>query len=110
MNFNSYQVFVGTTALYPNHGHGDIAYPVLGLASEAGEVAGVAKRVLRDDGGKLTEARKNELLDELGDVLWYIAALATELDTPLEDIAMRNYHKLGDRAVRGVIQGKGDKR
>lgn len=106
MNPNDYQNEAAKTAIYPPvHG---IPYCIMGLTNEAGEVAGKYKKHLRDC---LPFAEtKEKLLDELGDVLWYAANLARELETPLEDVMQRNLHKLRDRADRGVLAGDGDKR
>lgn len=109
MDLNTFQVLAAATADYPHVGT-NLTYPVLGLASEAGEVAGAAKRIQRDDGGVLTGARLNEIAAELGDTLWYLSQVATELKVPLDDVAKMVLAKLSDRAARGVIHGKGDKR
>lgn len=66
--------------------------------------------MIRDEDMILTPERKDQIIDELGDVLWYCAMLATELNSSLSEIAIRNLHKLEDRNNRGVIQGSGDKR
>ena len=86
-----------------------IPYCALGLTGEAGEVAEKIKKVLRGD-KELTDDLKKELVKELGDVLWYVAAMAEELDSSLEEVAQVNINKLSDRAARGVIQGDGDNR
>ncbi|HPW39210.1 MAG TPA: nucleoside triphosphate pyrophosphohydrolase family protein, partial [bacterium] len=70
MNFNSYQQAAAQTAVYPNLGN-NFVYPTLGLVGEAGEVAEKIKKVLRDDNGQLSAEKKQELMKELGDVLWY---------------------------------------
>ena len=62
-------------------------FPVLGLVGEAGEVAEKIKKVLRDNEGKIEEEQKKEIKKELGDVLWYLSQLATELGLSLTDIA-----------------------
>ena len=103
-----YQERSKSTATYP--AEVSFLYPALGLAGEAGEVAEQAKRVLRDDGGRLTEARRQAIARELGDVLWYVAQLATELGFSLEEIAQANLEKLADRKRRGVLHGSGDNR
>ncbi|MFQ3580870.1 MAG: nucleoside triphosphate pyrophosphohydrolase family protein [Chloracidobacterium sp.] len=109
MTLDEYQQAAERTAAYPNRGH-NLVYPVLGLASEAGEVAGKLKKAIRDTGGQLSEDQRARLLDEVGDVLWYVAAICAELDTSLEAVARANLDKLASRAERGVIGGDGDKR
>ena len=85
------------------------AYLVLGLASEAGEVAGKYKKVIRGD-TPLTESFKTAIAYELGDVLWYISQIASDLNIPLSTIAQNNIDKLLDRKERSHIQGDGDVR
>lgn len=87
-----------------------IIYPTLGLAGEAGEVADKVKKVLRDNGGEFTKEKKEEIAMEIGDVLWYCAALADDLGMTLDYIANKNIEKLYSRRDRGVIQGSGDNR
>ncbi len=108
MDIKTYQEWTEKTAIYPKDA--GIAYTILGLAGEAGEVAGKYKKVIRDNNGVLTEDRKDQLIDELGDVLWYCARLAEELGISLEEVLQRNHDKLEDRLARNVIQGSGDKR
>ena len=108
MDFDAYQNAATKTALY-----GDayrVTYPALGLASEAGEVAGKVKKVLRDRAGEFGDDQIAAIKDELGDVLWYIAALASDLGLTLNDIASGNIEKLRSRLERGAIQGDGDQR
>ena len=109
MNFNDYQQKSRATAQYPAIGHA-VIYPALGLVNEAGEVAGKIKKIFRDKQGAIGEAEREALKAELGDVLWYIAQVATELDLPLDEIAEANITKLLDRQARGKIQGDGDNR
>jgi len=87
-----------------------LVYPALGLANEAGEVAGKVKKIMRDRGGVVTDADRDALRYELGDVLWYLAQLCTELDLTLTDVARANLDKLADRVARGVLHGDGDHR
>lgn len=108
MNIDDYQMFASTTAVYPKET--GLIYTVLGMASEAGEVAGKLKKAIRDEAGEITPERKAVLLSELGDVLWYVAMVAMELNTPLSDVAVMNLDKLGDRDTRGVLGGDGDTR
>ncbi|MCI0550680.1 MAG: nucleoside triphosphate pyrophosphohydrolase family protein [Anaerolineae bacterium] len=109
MNFNDYQTKSRRTAKYPTIGHG-VIYPTLGLVNEAGEVAGKIKKVFRDKDGQINEETREALKAELGDVLWYLAQIATELDLSLNDIAESNIAKLYDRLERGKIRGDGDNR
>ena len=109
MNFNNYQTKSRTTAKYPAIGH-PVIYPTLGLVNEAGEVAGKIKKVFRDKDGQINEETRAALKAELGDVLWYIAQVATELNLSLDEIAEYNIAKLYDRLERGKIQGDGDNR
>jgi NTP pyrophosphatase (non-canonical NTP hydrolase) len=109
MTFKDYQDRAVETAIY---GAGNaIIYPALGLANEAGEVLGKIKKVLRDKGGDFHHLdTRMAIADEIGDVLWYMAALCKDLDIPLESVANRNIVKLLDRRERNVIQGSGDNR
>jgi NTP pyrophosphatase (non-canonical NTP hydrolase) len=87
-----------------------LAYPALGLAGEAGEVAEHAKKAIRDDAGVVTEERRRAIAKELGDVLWYVSQLASELGLELDEIARANLEKLLSRQRRGVLSGSGDER
>ncbi len=106
---NDYQEKARSTAMYPNLGD-NLYYPVLGLCGEAGEVAEKVKKVMRDEGGVVSSEKREELKKELGDVLWYVANVATELDITLHEIADANITKLFSRKERGKIQGDGDNR
>ena len=109
MNFNEYQEKSRKTAIYPEQGKNFI-YPTLGLTGEAGEVSEKVKKILRDDGGIISKEKKMELKKELGDVLWYVSQIATEIGLSLNDIAEFNIEKLSSRKKRGKIQGSGDNR
>lgn len=102
MNFNAYQELAAHTAVYPD----PIIYPTLGLAGEAGEVANKIAKAVRDG----TPIETNDIAKELGDVLWMLAALASDLGLELGDIAEANLEKLQDRMARGVLRGSGDNR
>lgn len=108
MDLSEYQRLSRRTAEYPREAW--LAYPTLGLASEAGEVAGHAKKAIRDDGGTVSEERKAAMSKELGDVLWYVAQIATELGLDLGEVAEQNLAKLLSRKERGVLSGSGDDR
>ena len=109
MDLNAYQHGARQTARYPDVGANPI-YPTLGLCGEAGEVADKVKKVLRDQNGCFSDAVKQSLLLELGDVLWYVAQLASELGFELDHVAEANLEKLASRAARNVISGSGDHR
>lgn len=109
MDFNTFQEIIGETAIYPNRGK-NIIYPTLGLAGEAGEVAEKVKKIIRDHNGVVTPEFKQEIIKELGDVLWYVAALSSELGVTMEEVAKLNMEKLLSRKKRGVISGNGDNR
>ena len=109
MEFKEYQQKAKETAIYPNIGT-NITYPTLGLAGEAGEIANSVKKIERDDHGVVTDERQTLLKKELGDVLWYVAQVATELGLDMETIARENIENLASRKERGVITGSGDNR
>ncbi len=88
----------------------DLIYPTLGLVGEAGEIAEKVKKMIRDDGGKLTAERRDLLKKELGDVLWYLAQLCTELGFDMDEVANHNLEKLFSRKDRGKLGGDGDTR
>lgn len=108
MTFDEYQNESKKTAQYPK----DLAlyYLGLGIAGEAGEVAEKIKKILRNDNGKITDESTELLKKELGDVLWYIAQVANELNFSMNDVADTNLKKLFDRMDRGVLKSQGDTR
>lgn len=87
-----------------------IVYPTLGLVNEAGELAGKVKKIFRDRQGQISDDDRDALKYELGDVLWYLTQICTELDLTLEEVAQANLIKLFSRLERGTIGGEGDKR
>ena len=108
-HFDLYQDAAESTAIYPDKGD-NIYYPALGLAGEAGEVCEKIKKIMRDQKGFITQENEDELVRELGDVLWYVANLANEINRNLSEIAEVNLQKLEDRKNRGKLQGSGDNR
>ena len=106
--FNAYQKDSMRTATFADKMA--LVYLALGLNGEAGEVAEKVKKVVRDDEGVLTPERREGIIDELGDVLWYLAQLCNELNIDFSEVASRNLKKLADRKERGVLHGDGDKR
>jgi NTP pyrophosphatase (non-canonical NTP hydrolase) len=112
LSMNEYQAETASTAIYKWR----VIYPALGLSNEAGEVGGKIKKLIRDEGLKfdgtdnLTDKQRADIGSELGDVLWYIAALARDLGISLNEVAHMNLEKLADRKARGKIGGSGDDR
>jgi len=109
MEFKEYQQLAKTTAAYPEIKE-KYVYPTLGLLGEAGEVAEKVKKIFRDNGGALDDDRRMMIKKELGDVLWYLSQIATEMNISLDDVAKDNIDKLKSRRDRGVISGDGDNR
>lgn len=109
MDFDEYQIKANKTAIYPVIGK-KFVYPTLGLANEAGEFAGKVKKVFRDDGGEISEEKKDDLIHELGDVLWYLSQISTDLGIKLSEVAKANIEKLASRQERNVLHGSGDDR
>jgi len=109
MTFKQYQKLSRKTAIYP-YKNKNFIYPTLGLCGGTGEIAEKIKKVLRDNKGVLDKEKKEELKKELGDVLWYLSQLATELHLSLEEIASLNIKKLYSRLERNKLSGSGDNR
>ena len=108
MKIDEYAEAAAETAIYPKT-HA-ILYPALGMAGEAGEVANKVKKIIRDGIKAQPETWREDLASEIGDVLWYCAALARDLNIPLSQIAAQNRDKLAARKQAGTIGGSGDKR
>lgn len=107
MELNEYQEKAAKAAFYEKN---DLVYLALGIAGEGGEVADHMKKVMRDDYGRITDERREILIKELGDVLWYVSKMAGELNVSLDDVAVINLVKIKDRVARGVQHGSGDNR
>jgi NTP pyrophosphatase (non-canonical NTP hydrolase) len=105
--FDIYQDLAVGTAIYPTERA--IIYPALGLG-EAGEVQNKVKKVYRDKGGEWSAEDRMAIAKELGDLLWYVAVLARDLNVSLGYIAVQNLEKLASRQERGVLGGSGDTR
>jgi len=113
LSFDTYQMDTFNTAKYPDCGEGTalaLAYVALGLAGEGGEIANKVKKILRDDNGVVSDEKRQVILAEAGDVLWYLARVVDELGGSLEVIAQANLDKLQSRKERGVLGGSGDNR
>lgn len=113
MDFNDYAKKAIST-LTSDHDYGDVdaqlMAQVLGLGGEAGEVLEKFKKIVRDKQGKLDDAAKQEIIKELGDVLWYVNAISYLIGSSLEDVARKNNEKLANRQKRNKIHGSGDNR
>lgn len=132
-----YQNLALRSAFYPGKGTPvGLMYCALKLNGEAGELAEHVGKAMRDDGfgctaanrsresssgikrwveyepgvAILTEDRREHLIKEVGDVLWYVAAVARELDLTLSEVAHRGLAKIADRTERGTLGGSGDDR
>lgn len=116
MTFEEYQKRCGETAMYRDSTDAVLRkehkfiYPALGLAGETGEVLEKIKKTVRDKGGVVDEETRQALAKELGDVMWYVAQLATELGLSLDEVASANVEKLQSRKSRGALHGSGDDR
>ncbi len=106
LNFEEYQKLAGTTDISQKHG---LPYYGLGLTGESGEVAEKIKKWMRGD-RELDAEYKELIMFELGDALWYIAAICRYLGVRLEDVAQLNLDKLSHRLKTGTLKGDGDKR
>lgn len=122
MDFHEYQKKTQDTAVYPKfiatpiNMEGMVIfnaswfYPLIGLNGEVGEVSEKLKKVIRDKKGFISDETKHVLMVELGDVLWYISQLCTELNILLDDVAKFNLDKLQSRKMLGTLHGSGDDR
>lgn len=93
-----------------NHPLSGLVYLGLKLSGEAGEVGEKIGKLLRDKGGGLAQDDRAAIVKELGDVLWYVAVMADELNVPLSHVARVNLEKLAKRKALGMIGGNGDDR
>lgn len=122
MTFNAYQLKAFETALYPRCGNKDLGpilsrlvYPIISLGGEVGELQNKIKKMMRDtkrdgSGVIISGANVADMARELGDILWYVSAICTELGIDFETVARMNIEKLQARASAGTIQGTGDNR
>lgn len=107
---NEYQNLATMTAKFPKGNTEGLIYTALGLNGEAGEYAEVIKKMIRDDGSKMTPERRLKALNELGDTLWYLSQAARIAGLTLQQVAEHNIEKLSSREARGKIHGDGDNR
>lgn len=110
MELNEYQRLAHKTSHNTTVGGDALVYPVLGLVGEAGELANKVKKLHRDKGGVLDDSDNVALCGEMGDCIWYIAEICTQLGYDLDLVCRANIDKLRSRQQRGVIGGNGDNR
>lgn len=115
MNFNEYQEWAKTTDVFNSKKDVKLTDPdfitkILGLSGEAGEVSEKFKKILRDKNGKISTEDKNEIVKELGDVLWYIATISRYLGVSFDEVAQKNVFKLSLRMAKNKLHGEGDNR
>ncbi|MGB7443319.1 MAG: nucleoside triphosphate pyrophosphohydrolase family protein [Coleofasciculaceae cyanobacterium] len=96
MKFKEYQDLSRQIAIRPGV-DAPLTFQVLGLCGESGEVADKLKKIMRDKGGIIEEKDKAEIAEELGDVLWHLAQVASELNWSLDDIAQASLEKVRAR-------------
>jgi NTP pyrophosphatase (non-canonical NTP hydrolase) len=109
MTAEFYEMKASQTAIFPKNQA--LEYLALGLTSEAGEVAGKVKKLIRDgEDMEGYELKKIAIASEIGDVLWYCAMMAKEVGVPLNYIMKENLKKLHSRKERGTLSGSGDDR
>ena len=87
-------------------GHERLVENTLGLVGEAGEVAEKVKKLIRDK-SKFT---KQDVVKELGDVVFYVTAIANYYGSDLSEVIEENVIKLDGREARGTLKGSGDNR
>ncbi len=122
LSLDAYQTLAASTAYPADDACGSVSmgahtesllrllYATTGLGGEAGEVLNKVKKIIRDDGGQLTDARREQLKKELGGTLWYVADVATQLGFTLGEVADANLGELARRHEVGTLQGDGDDR
>lgn len=109
MDLNEYQKLALRTAS-PKDKKNELFHLLLALCGESGEIAEKAKKIVRDHDSDFSQWDKDDIMKELGDVLWYVAVLADYFAIPLGDIGEKNIAKLADRQQRGALSGSGDNR
>jgi len=110
MTLDEYQKEALVTAVFSDDEFKDLAHWVFGITGESGEIAEKIKKIVRDKNGKVGPEDRDEIVKEIGDVMWYLAVLAEHLDIKFDEVGKRNIAKLRSRQLRNKIQGSGDNR
>lgn len=110
MTLDEYQKEALVTAVWSGDDFKDLSHWVFGIAGESGEIAEKIKKIIRDHDGVLSDEAKQEIIKEMGDVLWYLAVLAEHLGYKFDQVGRTNIKKLRDRQARNKIHGSGDNR
>jgi NTP pyrophosphatase (non-canonical NTP hydrolase) len=109
MNFEEYSKLSKYTVKYPQATEQDnLLYIGTSLAGEVGEVCNELKKVFRDSRGVVTPDAKEKIIDETGDVMWYLARLLETLEVPMDTVLAKNIQKLVDREEQGVLGSESD--
>ena len=109
MTLSDYQLAALRTA-NPKDNKNELFHLLLGLCGEAGEIAEKAKKIVRDEGSDFSKWDRDDIVKELGDVMWHVAVIADYFDIPLDEVGEKNIAKLADRLRRNMIGGSGDDR
>lgn len=110
MTFDEYQKLATTTSTIDLKSVTAPYYFALGLNGEAGEIAEKMKKIIRNHDNDMSQLDLEDFKKELGDVLWYVSMMTTQVGLSLEDVANTNLVKLADRKARNVIRSTGDNR
>jgi NTP pyrophosphatase (non-canonical NTP hydrolase) len=108
LTFKQYQELSSDTRIYPEKFK--VIYPALGLSGEVGETLELVKKALRDEDGNFSDERLTNLHKEIGDIIWYMAALCEDLGFDFGTVAAQNLEKLQSRKTRGMLSGSGNDR
>lgn len=109
MTLDDYQTAALRTA-GPKDKKDELFHLLLGLCGEAGEIAEKAKKIVRDQGSDFSTWDREDIVKELGDVMWHVAVLADYFNISLNEVGGKNIAKLADRQKRNMIRGSGDDR
>lgn len=109
MDLNQYQQLALRTAA-PKDKKNELFHLLLGLSGESGEIAEKAKKIIRDHDSDFSQWDREDIIKELGDVMWHVAVLADYFDISFGEVGEKNIAKLADRMKRGVLYGSGDNR